>query len=191
LEPQQLDLFANSAIDANRANRPETLSMGADALMQWKSRIFTHQQRTRESVPPQQTTLFDVAPKHCDPDRIDPLTLQLQSMSFYRMPASCPGEACLYFVVDSAAGLILYVGETCRSNKRWKGIHDCKDYIASYQDLHYRYGLKTAVNIAFWWDTPVDRRSRQELELSLILKWRSPFNTRFLNFKDINILSIV
>ncbi|WP_200819432.1 hypothetical protein [Tolypothrix sp. NIES-4075] len=75
-----------------------------------------------ESAPPQQTALFDIAPKHCDPDRIDPLTLQLQSMSFYRMPASCPGEACLYFVVDFAAGLILYVGETCRSNKRWKGM---------------------------------------------------------------------
>ncbi|MEH2373422.1 hypothetical protein [Nostoc sp.] len=48
--------------------------------------------------------------------------------------------------------------------------------IASYQDLHYRYGMKTAVNAAFWWDAPTDRRSRQELELSLILKWRSPFN---------------
>ncbi|WP_366931378.1 hypothetical protein [Nostoc sp. JL34] len=33
------------------------------------------------------------------------------------------------------------MGETCKSNKRWKGIHACKDYIASYQDLHYRYGL--------------------------------------------------
>jgi hypothetical protein len=95
---------------------------------------------------------------------------------FWRMPADSPGDACLYFVVDSAADLILYVGETCRSNKRWKGIHACKDYIASYQDLHYRYEMKTAVNIAFWWDAPVDRRARQELELSLILKWRSPFN---------------
>ncbi|WP_334952755.1 hypothetical protein [Nostoc sp.] len=36
--------------------------------------------------------------------------------------------------------------------------------------------MKTAVNIAFWWDTPTDRRARQELELNLILKWRSPFN---------------
>ncbi|MHC5748952.1 MAG: hypothetical protein ACYTXT_45400 [Nostoc sp.] len=33
-----------------------------------------------------------------------------------------------------------------------------------------------AVNAAFWWDAPVDRRTRQELELNLILKWRSPFN---------------
>ncbi|WP_461947795.1 hypothetical protein [Nostoc sp.] len=34
------------------------------------------------------------------------------------------------------------MGETCRSNKRWKEIHACKDYIASYQDLHYRYEMK-------------------------------------------------
>ncbi|MEH2196557.1 MAG: hypothetical protein V7K98_28485 [Nostoc sp.] len=32
--------------------------------------------------------------------------------------------------------------------------------------------MKTAVNAAFWCDVPVDRRARQELELSLILKWR-------------------
>nr|MDZ8170271.1 hypothetical protein [Nostoc sp. CmiSLP01]MDZ8286070.1 hypothetical protein [Nostoc sp. ChiSLP01] len=68
------------------------------------------------------------------------------------------------------------MGQTCRSNKRWKGIHGCKDYIASYQDLHYKYSLQTATNIAFWWDAATDRRSRQELELSLIQKWRSPFN---------------
>ncbi|MGV0104760.1 GIY-YIG domain-containing protein [Nostoc sp. DSM 114160] len=97
-------------------------------------------------------------------------------MSFWRMPADSPGDACLYFIIDSAASLVLYVGETCRSNKRWKGIHGCKDYIASYQDLHYRYKLQTAVNAAFWWDASVERKPRQELELSLILKWRSPFN---------------
>jgi hypothetical protein len=123
-----------------------------------------------------QTPLLGVPPPHCDPNKIDPLQLQVRSLSFYRMPADTPGDACLYFVVDSAVGLVLYVGETCKSNKRWKGIHDCKGYIESYQDLHYRYGIKTALNIAFWWDTPVDRRSRQKLELGLILKWRSPFN---------------
>ncbi len=32
------------------------------------------------------------------------------------------------------------------------------------------------MSIAFWWDAPIDRRARQELELNLILKWRSPLN---------------
>ncbi|OUL24001.1 hypothetical protein BV378_20445 [Nostoc sp. RF31YmG] len=176
MEPQQLNLFADNIIQPMRNSRAEALVMDADALVQWKSRIFDYQQWVRESQPPQQTALFDIAPKHCDPDQIDPLLLQLVPMSFYRMPADSHGDACLYFIIDSAASLILYVGETCRSNKRWKGIHDCKDYIASYQDLHYRYGLQTAVNAAFWWDAPVDRRARQELEQALIQKWRSPFN---------------
>lgn len=150
--------------------------MGADALPKWKAQILDYQQRVRETKPVQQATLFDIAPKHCDPDQIDPLLLRLVPMSFHRMPADSPGNACLYFIIDSTAGLILYVGETCRSNKWWKGIHGCKDYIASYQDLHYRYGMKTVVNAAFSWDAPVERKARQELELSLILKWRSPFN---------------
>ena len=174
LEPNQLNLFPD--VKSTAAPRTEALVMSEAVLLKWKAQIFDYQQVVRESQPPQQTALFDLAPAHCDPDRIDPLQLSVRSLSFWRMPADSPGDACLYFVVDSAADLILYVGETCRSNKRWKGIHACKDYIASYQDLHYRYGLQTAVNIAFWWDTPVDRRARQELELSLILKWRSPFN---------------
>ncbi|RCJ42518.1 hypothetical protein A6769_37375 [Nostoc punctiforme NIES-2108] len=174
LEPNQLNLFPD--VKPTPAHRAEALVMSADTLLKWKSQILDYQQKVRENKPPQQVTLFDIAPKHCDPNRIDPLQLQVQSLSFWRMPTDSPGDACLYFVVDSAAGLILYVGETCRSNKRWKGIHACKDYIASYQDLHYRYGMKTAVNAAFWWDAPVNRRARQELELNLILKWRSPFN---------------
>ena len=175
MEHHQLDLFAENPVQPS-STKPQTLSMDTTALRRWKSQIAAHQQQVRESQPPQQTTLFEIAQVHCDPETIDPLTLRLQAMSFYRMPTDSPGDSCLYFVVDSAAGLILYVGETCRSNKRWKGLHDCKDYIESYQDLHYRYGLQTAVNIAFWWDTPAFRRLRQELELSLILKWRSPFN---------------
>ncbi|WP_322746142.1 GIY-YIG nuclease family protein [Nostoc sp. LEGE 06077] len=174
LEPTQLNLFPNAK--STPAVRAEQLTMSADALAAWKSRILAHQQQVRQSQPPQQTSLFDLTSNHCNPDAIDPLKLTLVPMSFYRKPADSPGEACLYFILDSAVGLVLYVGETCRSNKRWKGIHDCKDYIASYQDLHSRYGLTTAVNAAFCWDAPVDRRARQELELKLILKWRSPFN---------------
>jgi hypothetical protein len=88
---------------------------------------------------------------------------KVRSLSFWRYPADSPGDACLYFVIDSAMPLLLYVGETCRSNKR-------------YHDLHHRYGLERAVNIAFWWDTPSDHTARLDLELSLILRWRSPFN---------------
>ncbi|YAF99223.1 MAG: GIY-YIG nuclease family protein (plasmid) [Nodularia sp. CChRGM 3473] len=174
LEPNQLNLFSD--LNHTPARRTERLVMNQDALVQWKSQILNYQKQVREVQQPQQKTLFNLAPAHCDPDRIYPLQLEVRSLSFWRMPVDSPGDACLYFIIDSAADLILYVGETCRSNKRWKGIHACKDYIASYQDVHYRYGMNTAVNAAFWWDAPTQRKPRQALELSLILKWKSPFN---------------
>ncbi len=173
LEPNQLDLFPS--VTPTPARRAETLVMSADALLKWKAQIFDYQQVVRETKPVQQATLFDIAPKHCDPDAIDPFTLPLQSMAFYRMPTDA-GSAAIYFVIDNAMPLLLYVGETRRSGKRWKGEHGCKQYLDSYHSLHHHYELQREVSIAFWWDTPIHRRSRQELELSLILKWRSPFN---------------
>ncbi|WP_190234136.1 GIY-YIG nuclease family protein [Nostoc sp. 'Peltigera membranacea cyanobiont' 213] len=134
LEPNQLNLFPE--VKPTLALLTETLVMSADALLKWKSQIFEYQQKVQENKPLQQTALFDLTPKHCDPDQIDPLLLRLVPMSFYRMPVDSPGSICLYFIIDSTASIVLYVGETCRSNKRWQGIHACKDYIASYQDLH-------------------------------------------------------
>lgn len=201
VEPNQLDLFKDTPVEPKqlelfqyppppppdgqlelfpknkyKSHRPDKVVMTSPELERWKKQILEYQQKVRDTPPSQQATLFEVPPSHCDPEQIDPLKLQLQSMAFYRIPADYPGDACLYFVIDSAASLVLYVGETCRSKARWKGTHDCKEYIASYQSLHNRYKLPNAINIGFWWDTPQERVARQELELYLILKWRSPFN---------------
>ncbi|MEA5578715.1 GIY-YIG nuclease family protein [Anabaena sp. UHCC 0451] len=171
---EQLSLFSQQE-HQTKGVRKEGLVMDAQALEQWKSRLFTYQQRIRNSQAPQQVTLFDVAPSHCNPDAIDPFKLQLQSMAFYRMPDDY-GQAALYFIIDSASELLLYIGETKHSNKRWKGVHDCKNYLENYQELHHRYQMPTAVNIGFWWDAPTDRKPRQDLEQAMIQKWRSPFN---------------
>ncbi|RCJ34676.1 hypothetical protein A6V25_33935 [Nostoc sp. ATCC 53789] len=58
-----------------------TLVMSADALLKWKVQVLDYQQKVRETKPVQQATLFDLAPKHCDPDRIDPLQLQVRRRS--------------------------------------------------------------------------------------------------------------
>ncbi|MEP0858854.1 GIY-YIG nuclease family protein [Trichocoleus sp. DQ-U1] len=181
MEPNQLELFSAAQPPSTRKNRPDMLLMDADALVRWKGQIAAHQQRARDSKPAQQVTLLDFAeldfaPAHCEPDRIDPFSLRLCPTLFYRLPVDGAGEACIYFVLDNAAGLILYIGETCHSSKRWKGTHDCKRYIEKYQDLHYQYGLKTAVTMAFWWDAPAKAQPRQQLEQALIQKWKSPFN---------------
>ncbi|MBW4668801.1 MAG: GIY-YIG nuclease family protein [Cyanomargarita calcarea GSE-NOS-MK-12-04C] len=176
MEINQLDLFSLSEIKPVLGNRTPVLLMDEKTLTKWKNQIIVHQQHVRTSEPIQQNTLFQIPKSHVDPDIIDPFILQPSALSFYRLPVDSPGEACLYFVIDMATNLLLYIGETCKSNKRWKGVHDCKRYIEKYQDLHYRYGLKTAVNIGFWWDAPISTRPRQRLELALIQKWKSPFN---------------
>jgi len=79
LEPNQLNLFPE--VKPTPARRAEGLVMSVDALLKWKAQIFDYQQRVRESKPPEQVTLFDIAPKHYDPDRIDPLQLQVRRRS--------------------------------------------------------------------------------------------------------------
>jgi|688.fasta_scaffold1750594_1 hypothetical protein len=78
--------------------------MDAQALEQWKSRVFSYQQQVRENKPPQQVILFNVTPSDCESDIIDPFKLQLQSMAFYQM-ADDYGQAAVYFVIDFAAEL--------------------------------------------------------------------------------------
>ncbi|MBN3872266.1 hypothetical protein [Nostoc sp. JL33] len=102
LEPNQLNLFSNLTVTP--ARKAETLVMNLEALLKCKSQILDYQQKVRERQPPQQTTLFNLTPKQCDPDQIDPMRLRLVPMSFYRMPVDRSGSACLYFIIDS--GLI-------------------------------------------------------------------------------------
>ncbi|NET08551.1 MAG: hypothetical protein F6K16_28410 [Symploca sp. SIO2B6] len=56
--------------------------MDADALERWKSQIFNYQQQVRTSKPPQQTTLFELAPNHCEADSIDPFSLLVVKLEF-------------------------------------------------------------------------------------------------------------
>ncbi len=176
---QQLTLFSTLELKAlvkKEFKSEEQLQMSNEYLQNWKAQIHKHQHQMRESKSPEQVMLFDLDSLVIEPEVIDPFSLTLHSFSFFRLPTAGLGNACIYFVMDSAAELILYVGETCQSNKRWKGHHDCKRYLDKYKDLHYKHGLTSAINMAFWWDAPVKTRPRQQLEQALIQKWRSPFN---------------
>lgn len=176
---QQLMLFSAGELNGLKIlsdQRSNTLQMDSGYLQRWKAQIFKRQQVLRLSKPIEQGTLFYLASPTTDLETIDPLALTIHSLSFYRLPADGSGDACIYFVLDTFAQVVLYIGETCRSNKRWKGQHDCKMYIDNYQSLHYQYGLKTAINMAFWWDAPASKQPRQQMESKLIAKWKSPFN---------------
>jgi hypothetical protein len=117
----QLELFPTKKYKSLRRNE---VVMSAEELAAWKTQICEYQQKVRTTPASEQTALFDLERSHCDPEQIDPLALRLQSMAFYRMPADYPGEACLYFVVDSVAGLILYTGEQALEEyPRLQGLH--------------------------------------------------------------------
>ncbi|MCC3512256.1 MAG: hypothetical protein JGK29_25445 [Microcoleus sp. PH2017_17_BER_D_A] len=154
---KQLELFSTQK--PNYSRQPYQLEMSADALCQWKQRIFDYQQSASSSQP-QQQTLFELAPNPCD--ALDPFSLQLHNLSFCDKP-DWGDRTCLYFVIDAAkpTPLLLYVGETHRTPKqRWVN-HYCYGYVGSYIELHRRYS---------------NRKQRLQLESDLIYKWKSPFN---------------
>lgn len=160
--------------------------MGSSSLQLWKQAIAKYQSSITTAIPATQTALFDLPSSHCDPHAINPFSLPIQPAEFYRLPSADGGDACVYFVIDLVAivdlaanihaPVLLYVGETCRSSKRWKGLHDCKRYLLNYRELHMTHSVPTQIVMTFWWDVPAVARLRQQLEIILIEKWRSPFN---------------
>ncbi len=174
MSDKQLSLFETER-PAYRVEQSKSL-MSKDALINWKSKIFTHQQRTLQTEPPQQTSLFDAPQAHCESDTINPFELKLHSSQFYRLEEN-GDRNCIYFIIDNTLPLLLYVGETKQTAKqRWNGTHDCKDYVMNYIELHRKYKLEVRVCSAFWYDTPAERKARLKLESELINRWQSPFN---------------
>ncbi len=151
--------------------------MSRETLQEWKQRVFHYQQRVRIGQTQQQGTLFELMVAVDDlAASINPFDLPQQNAEFWRWQAPDTGVAALYFVIDSELPILLYVGETVKSNVRWKGEHDCKRYILNYISAHRSHHLEVAVNIGFWSEAPTETRPRQQLESALIKKWRSPFN---------------
>lgn len=157
----------------NRSTQATRLT--ACELQAWKQRIFEFQQTVTAAADSQQGDLFNAA-SLSPAQEIDPFTLSPRNAEFWREQFTDTGNAALYFVVDQAASILLYVGETVKANQRWKGTHDCKRYILNYVAAHRSEQLLVQVNIGFWPYAPEARRARQALELELIRRWRSPFN---------------
>ena len=148
--------------------------LGQSELIAWKHKIATFQTSVKTTPTMEQASLFETP---SDPtDIIDPFALPQQNTEFWRWQFSDVGVAALYFVIDYQSELLLYVGETVKSNQRWKGEHDCKRYLMNYRHAHYHHNLDSQLGIAFWRQAPDERRPRQAIESALIYKWRSPFN---------------
>ena len=158
-----------------------TIDHDAIGLNQWKQRVLAYQ-KTQHQIPDTQGSLFDLPQSAPLPfggsekQVVDPFQLPRQNTQFWRWNAQDAGVSALYFVIDYDCSLVLYIGETIKSESRWKGVHDCKRYLLHYQQAHYNLDLTTQLGIAFWKDAPTNTKSRQRLEAELIYHWRSPFN---------------
>ena len=174
----QGDLFAGGAPAASAA--PDLL-LNAEQLRRWQSRLHQHQAPLFRGELPgsQQADLFAASP--ADPSAsIDPTALTPLPLNFWRWPDSPHRGAAIYFVLDRSPELeqplLLYVGETLAADKRWKGEHDCKAYLAAYGEALQRCGLPHQLSIRFCTDVPAATRPRRALEQALIQRWLPPFN---------------
>ncbi len=186
-EDRQAFLLSDSAMQAvgysTYKNFQPPTKVGLSELKVWKQRVIAFQDQL--SVSEQQGSLFGASEDGTTLNdlvsAIAPFDLRKQNTEFWRWQFDDVGVAAMYFVIDYAhtahsRPVILYIGETIKSNQRWKGEHDCKRYLLNYRQAHYDNGLASELGIAFWPEAPCDRKARQQLESALIRHWRSPFN---------------
>jgi hypothetical protein len=177
--PRQGSLFDQPA-STGPGNEPAELSLTVQQLQNWQQRIHSFQSALFLTGPPSQSqgSLFGSNPAPAD--EIQPLSLKPLPLSFWRWPQSPHQGAALYWVMDRPTGLehpiLLYIGETIAADRRWKGEHDCKAYLAAYQEACASCGLACRTSIRFWGDVPHDTRARRQLEQTLIRRWQPPFN---------------
>ncbi len=194
---RQGDLFAAASTGAAGPG-PLPPPLLRQQLLRWQERLLAHQQplfalaaagpAAALAAGPSQGLLFQTSanptdggsPGHDRASSLNPLDLQAQSLTFWRWPSAPQQGAAIYLVLDRPTGLpsplLLYVGETGCADRRWKGDHDCKSYLAAYSEALSRADLATSLSIRFWSDVPSDGRGRRRLEQTLIRRWLPPFN---------------
>lgn len=187
--PRQGELFAGLQAGVPAAGIPGAqLPLLHQQLLAWRHRLAQHQGPLFAgagsggvAAGSHQGQLFAAAdPVSTAADRFQPLALQPQPLSFWRWPQLQMSGAALYVVLDRPADLahplLLYIGETCRADQRWKGEHDCKQYLAAYGETLQGLGISPRLSISFWSDVPEQTRSRRQLEQALIRRWLPAFN---------------
>lgn len=182
--PGQGNLFEQPAAESSGLIE-RSLPMSTELLRGWQERIhqfqaplFSAQLGHRKQETEQQPLFANDNTKPLI--SFQPLQLRPLPLSFWRWPNSPHQGAAIYLVMDRPKELehpiLLYIGETKAADRRWKGEHDCKAYLASYQEACMTTGLCCSTSIRFWADVPQDTRPRRQLEQTLIRLWQPPFN---------------
>ena len=169
-----IDLPYNLEESSSLYLKKETLKNWQKSIQRYQSKLFQHGVNHSH-----QYSFFD--PTNTEPlAKLDPLKLTPLPLNFWRWPKSDHNGPAIYLVMDkpknNGCHLLLYIGETYAADKRWKGEHDCKNYLIAYEEAFKKAGLSTQLSIRFWTDVPKETKSRRKLEQQLIQEWLPPFN---------------
>lgn len=177
---KQGELFKNNKLEYI-VNKEESLLLNRTCIEDWQKRICSYQHHffKGSEIIASQGCFFENS-EEVEAENINPLDLAPLPLSFWRWP-TCPHKGpAIYWVLDHQDyldnHLLLYIGETIAADRRWKGEHDCKGYLAAYCESISNAGFTTNLSIRFWTDVPKKTRERRNLEQSLIRKWLPPFN---------------
>ena len=178
---RQCDLFNNNNLNFSEKSPLQDVFIDKKIIKEWQAKIITHQSPIFKSghIDVNQYSLFESSSDELNAS-FNPIELTPLPLSFWRWPKAMHEGPAVYFVmdeiIDSGENIILYIGETISAEKRWKGEHDCKDYLSSYSDSLHKANVKTKLSIRFWLDVPTKTKERRKLEQKLIQAWLPPFN---------------
>ena len=178
---RQYDLFNNNDLDFSAHNLLEDIFIEKKIIIEWQEKIINHQspifKSNRKDMT--QSSLFESISDELN-ETFNPIQLTPLPLSFWRWPKTLHKGPAVYFVMDkifnSEENIILYIGETISADKRWKGEHDCKNYLSNYSDSLQKANMMPKLNIRFWLDVPIKTKERRKLEQKLIQTWLPPFN---------------
>ena len=178
---RQYNLFNNNDLDFSANNLLEDIFIQKKIIIEWQEKIINHQSPIFKSKYKDmiQSSLFESISDELN-ETFNPIQLTPLPLSFWRWPRTLHKGPAVYFVMDkifnSEENIILYIGETISADKRWKGEHDCKNYLSNYSDSLQKANMMPKLNIRFWLDVPIKTKERRKLEQKLIQTWLPPFN---------------
>ena len=178
---RQYDLFKHNDVNVSEIKILQDIFIDKKIIKEWQEKIINHQSTIfkygYQDI--NQSSLFESSSKELNKS-FNPMDLSPLPLSFWRWPKAMHKGAAIYFVmdniIDSDENIILYIGETISAEKRWKGEHDCKNYLSSYSEYLQKANISTKLNIRFWLDVPIKTKERRKLEQKLIQTWLPPFN---------------
>ena len=175
----QYEIFESNEFFSISSLQKQELRYSSSSLIQWRKNIYEYQSKVIENLhnPISQKGLFKIDDS-LDRIKINPFLLASFSINFWRSKKSVDKGPAMYFVIDTlkTSQIILYIGETNSADNRWKGDHDCKNYISNYKETMSNNNLESNLDIRFFLDVPKEVKLRRKLEKRLIYLWLPPFN---------------